>query len=416
MELQINRNEPFIMHLDLNSCFATCMQQAFPRLRGKPIAIVAYPGPGACILAPSIEAKKFGVKTGMQFRAGKLLCRDLIARDPDPVMVRDVHIKLKRVCKDYSPDVFPKSIDELVLDFTHMAHLKLNLIEIAKDIKGRIRKDIGEWMSCNIGISTNRFLAKLAASLHKPDGLDLITAKNLKEVYSKIVLTDLNGINTKFQARLNANGIFSPLEFLNADLRLLKSHVFKSITGWYWYLRLRGFEIDDVEFERKSYGQDYALKQPTADKKELSRMIMNQCDKISMRLRNARQATLGIHLGFIYSDWTSWHMGRKVHTEMYTTQELFTKAMWLFNQQPNKKHVSHLQTSCYNPTEYNKSQLELFDTPEQKLRNVYEAVSEMNDRYGIQVVKPASVMGMEKIMLDRISFGAIKELEDLYSN
>ncbi len=403
------------MHIDLNSCFATVQQQAYPHLRGKPIVVAAYITPNGCVLAPSIEAKRYGIKTAMTVREAKLLCPQVIVRESDPVLTRDVHIKFRNICRDYSPNVAPKSIDEVVVDFEGMDHLNLDLIRIAKEIKERFRSEIGEWISCNIGISTNRFLAKLAASLHKPDGLDVITHQNLLSIYSNINLIDLNGINTRFQARLNANGIFTPIQFLEASVQTLRSNVFQSITGWYWYLRLRGYEIDDVEFKRKSYGQDYALAKFTADKEELARLMMKLCEKMGRRIRKAGKAALGIHVGMLYTDGSYWHRGRQVNTEMYTTQELYTKALWVFNQQPVIKPVTRLSVSSYDLVPFTNSQPELFDSSVEKMRKVSEAVDQMNDRYGEYVVTPAIMTGMDDLVLDRISFGAVKELEDLYS-
>jgi DNA polymerase IV len=104
-------------------------------------------------------------------------------------------------------------------------------------------------MQCSIGVSTNHFLAKLAASLHKPDGLDIIDHTSVFDVYRRITLLDLSGINTRFQARLNAYGIFTPMEFYKAPLELLKKQVFQSILGYYWYLRLRGGSVSKVEMD-----------------------------------------------------------------------------------------------------------------------------------------------------------------------
>ncbi len=414
MEIQLNKNKPEVMHIDLNSCFATVTQQAYPHLRGKPIVIAAYVTPNGCVLAPSIEAKRYGIKTAMTVREAKLLCPQVIVRPSDPVLVRDVHIKFRNICMDYSPHVTPKSIDELVIDFAHMDHLNLDLVHIAKEIKMRFRTEIGEWISCNVGISTNRFLAKLAASLHKPDGLDVITHDNLLQVYQGLELTDLNGINTRFQARLNASGIFTPVEFLQATVQKLKVEVFQSINGWYWYVRLRGHEVDDVEFKRKSYGQDYALAKKSSDKQELSRIVMKLCEKMGRRVRKAGKSAHGIHLGFLYDDGSYWHRGRKVNSPLYSTHDFFVKAMWIFNQQPERKTVSHISVSCYDLDNDSRSQMELFETIEQKWSKITESIDKMNDRYGEYVVTPALMMGMDDLVLDRISFGAVKELEDLY--
>src|SRR5439155_21693807 len=137
-------------------------------------------------------------------------------------LYRDVHMKFKKIFMDYSDYVVPKSIDEAIIDFRGMERLTLDYVLIAKEIKQRMRKEIGEWISCNIGIAPNRFLAKLAASLHKPDGLDVITHENLRDVYRQVSLLDLCGINTRYQARLNAYGIFTSLPFLDAPLQLLR--------------------------------------------------------------------------------------------------------------------------------------------------------------------------------------------------
>ena len=138
----------------------------------------------------------------------------------------------RHIFRDYSPDVTPKSIDEAVIDLTDTLCLfKGTVTDIGKDIKKRFREEIGEWMQCSIGVSTNRFLAKLAASLHKPDGLDIIDHTNVLDIYKRVTLLDLSGINTRFQARLNAAGIFTPMEFYHAPMELLKKQVFQAFSA-----------------------------------------------------------------------------------------------------------------------------------------------------------------------------------------
>jgi DNA polymerase IV len=415
MNLSLNHNDPTIMHIDLNSCFATVEQQAYPSLRGKPIAIAAYTTPNGCVLAPSIEAKKYGIKVGMTVRDAKLLCKDIIIRDPDPEMVRHVHLKFKNVLNNYSPYVVPKSIDELVIDFTGTHALKRGLTDIAHEIKKEIRRRVGEWISCNVGISTNRFLAKLAAGLHKPDGLDVIDSHNLKDVYSACELVDLNGINTRYEARLNANGIFTPLEFLDASAGILQHQVFKSINGYYWFLRLRGWEIDSIEWGRKSYGQSYALKNQTADPKKISALLMKLCEKMGRRLRHANFHACGIHVSCVYRDLTYWHVGRTFQTHLYTTKDLYTKALWVLNQQPEWKILRELAVSCFHLTPTEDEQMDLFTSTDSKMTDVQKAADKINDKWGEYIITPALMMGMDDLIIDRIAFGGMKELEGIYS-
>ena len=181
MDAPVNHAEPLIMHIDLNACFAHIEQQANPLLRGKPTVVAAYITPNGCVLSPSYEAKNLGIKTGMRVRDARLLCPEVVVLSPDPPKYRAVHLQFRRLFREYSPVVIPKSIDEAVLDFSGTPTVReSSLVEAGYEIKRRMREEIGEWLTCNVGISTNRFLAKTAAGLHKPDGLDVITHENLR--------------------------------------------------------------------------------------------------------------------------------------------------------------------------------------------------------------------------------------------
>ena len=251
--LPFNPKSSTIMHLDLNSCFATIEQQANPLLRGKPIAVAAYSTPSGCILAPSIEAKKLGIKVGMRVKEGKLLCPQLQVLSPDPWKYRNIHLQLRDLISEYTADFSPKSIDEFVLNFEGYPSFNLGLKKVALEIKRKIKSQIGDWLTISVGIGPNRFLAKLASNLKKPDGLEEINCHNYQQVYSGLNLADLNGIKNANVIRLNNAGIFTVTDFYNSSIDKLKS-AFHSILGYYWYLRLHGWEIDDVSSDRKSFG------------------------------------------------------------------------------------------------------------------------------------------------------------------
>ncbi len=400
------------MHIDLDSCFATVAQQAYVHLRRKPLVVAAYATPYGCVLSPSIEAKRYGIKTGMTVREARLLCPHVIARTPDRPMIRDVHQKFKKIFNDYSPNVTPKSIDEAVIDFTGLeSFIKRDLAEVGQEIKIRMRREIGEWISGTVGIGANRFWAKTAASYKKPNGLFTITPKNIQEVFQNLKLTDINGINVRYQARLNMHGIFTPVQFLHSSLEVLQKQVFKSIGGYYWYLRLRGWEIDAIDFQRKSYGQDYALGQFTADPEKLSAILMKLCEKMGRRLRKGGKSAEGVHVACVFADYTHWHKGRRVERQLYTTPELFKHIQRLLNERPEKdKAVRKLAVSCYDLVTSTKAQMSLFDLEPDRSRELSDALDKINDRYGEYVITPALMMGTESMVPDRIAFGRVKEL------
>lgn len=416
------------MHIDMDSCFATIEQQANPLLRGKPVVVAAYDTPRGFILSASVEAKKVGIKGLMSISDAKNIHSDIIVRTPDPPMIRDVHKKMRAILEIYSPTVVAKSIDEFMIDFEPMKELieeKVSeachpkpspLLQIGREIKQRMKDEIGNWISCSIGIGTNRFLAKMGASLGKPDGLELITHENVLDMYSNIELVDLYGINVGYKTRLNMNGIMTPLQFFQAPVDKLQKLVFKSVCGYYWFMRLRGWEVDAVEFARKSYGQQYALAKATDDPAELSRLLMKLCEKMGRRLRHADKAARGIHVGCNYKDWTFWHHGQTGQSDLYTTSDLFKRAREILEQQPERKIVRKISVQCFNLVPAESAQISLFDSQadskQYKLRSLSAAADKINDKYGEFTVTPAFMMNMNKTIIDSIAFGRVKELQN----
>lgn len=407
--LPFNRKPSSVMHIDLNACFASVEQQANPRLRGKPVAVAAYTTPSGCIVAPSIEAKRLGIKTGMRVKEGKLLCPDLIVLPPDPPKYRDVHWKLRQLLYSYTDDLTPKSIDEFVLDLATSPAFKRGMLVIAQEIKRRIQAEIGDWLQVSIGIAPNRFLAKTAASLRKPDGLDEINAGNYQEIYARLRLTDLCGIAHGYAARLNAADIFTVIQFSEATPWQLR-RAFSSVIGHYWYYRLRGWEIDDVEFARKSFGNSYSLPEPLTTFEELAPIIRKLVEKAGARLRTAGYKARGVHLALTYRDHDYWHQGMKLPRQIFDSRDIYKEVFRLLWRCPHRKPVKAIAVSCYALSKQAAIQLELFEDVDKKARLV-DALDTINLRYGDYVITPALMLGTEDNVPDRISFGSIKELE-----
>ncbi|WP_420149802.1 DNA polymerase Y family protein [Spirosoma sp.] len=246
----MNRNRlsantlPNILFVDMNSFFASCEQQENYWLRGRPIGVCVYTGRQGCVIAPSIEAKLRGVKTGMRLDEAMALCPDMVPVETHPNRYREYHVKIIEVLRSFSEDVVPKSIDEAVVDLTNYQLVYKDIKQTALAIKQAIRQKVGDWLRCSIGIAPNVFLAKLASDVQKPDGLTIITPDTIDEVLRSLRLTDLPGIGQRMAVRLEAGGIHSPLELRYASPEHLQS-VCKSIIGWHWHLRLNfGGEVD----------------------------------------------------------------------------------------------------------------------------------------------------------------------------
>lgn len=412
MDVQPNTNPPQIMHIDLNSCFAIIEQQANPLLRHKPVAVAAYDSPRGAVLASSYEAKAMGIKLMVNVREARMLCRDVIILTPDPEKYFDAHRRFKKVLLQYTDNVAPKSVDEFVVDFRGSPALRggLDMPEIGYRIKDDIKQSLGEYVTVNVGIAPNRFLAKVAAGLHKPDGLDVITADNLREVYSTLELIDLPGINRRFQARLNLAGIYTPLQFLDAPVWKLKHEVFHSIVGYYWYLRLRGHEIDSVDFGRKSFGQQYALGDKTMDREQLSRLLMKLCEKAGRRLRKHDYTAGGVHLTITLEDRSYWSKSRRTRTIVFATQDIFLHAQKLLYEAPITSKVTTISVTVFDLQPASPQQMGLFDDTRLDSRSLAYAADIVNDRYGEFTLVPAIMSNMQDIILKRVAFGSVKDL------
>ncbi len=407
--MDFNQNPPTIMHVDLNSCFATIEQQANPFLRGLPIAVAAYPTPSGCILAPSIEAKKLGVKVGMRVKDGQKICPNLKILGPDPNKYRYIHLKLRKLLLEYSSDVIAKSIDEFAINFSGYSGLNRGLKNVATEIKHRIKATIGDWLTVSIGIGPNRFLAKMGAGLKKPDGLNEINSTNFRKIYKRLTLMDITGIKKANTVRLNSAGIYTVLDFYHAPITQLRS-AFHSVNGYYWFLRLHGWEVDDIDTGRKSFGNMFSLPQSLSTPQELAPILSKLIEKCSFRMRLAGFSAYGVHLALLYRDHTFWHQSHRNPRLLSSAHDIYRRAFFLLTSTPTKKPVATVSVTVFDLAKVNSFQLDLFSDVVKKNRLV-NTIDTINRKWGNFVITPALMLTAKNLAPDRISFGGVKELE-----
>lgn len=411
--LGINQARPLVMHIDLNSCFSTIEQQANPLIRNKPVAVAAYTSGAGMVLAASYDAKARGIKLGTSVREAKKICPGIVILMPDPPKYREAHRRFREVLLEYTSDVVPKSIDEFVLDFRGSAVVRQgrDLREVGHEIKERIKQHLGCYVTVNVGIGPNRFLAKFAAGLHKPDGLDYIDSHNLVDTLaSEPELMALPGINRRYRARLHSAGIATPSDFFARDGKFLQNFVFYSKVGHYWHLRLRGWEVDDREFARRTIGHQYALQQKTTDKLVLKRLLMKLCEKVGRRLRGHDLIAQGIDLHLRYTGFQHWHEGHKTAAPLYATQDIYQAACHLLDGVRLYDAVTLISITVFNLQARDPEQLDLFDTGRIRRTAMARAADTVNDKYGEFTLIPAAMANMEKEIIDRIAFGNVSDL------
>jgi DNA polymerase-4 len=411
MGMQINDIEPLVMHVDLNSCYAIIEQQANRLIRHKPVGVAAYDSPGGFIIASSYEAKRLGIKL-MRIREAREVTKDIVILTPDPEKYFDAHRRFRAVLERYTNEVTPKSVDEFVVDFRGSRAIQdgRSMVEIGKQIKRDIHDELGEYVTVNIGIAPNRFLAKVAAGMDKPDGLDVITAQDIYNVYGQLDLLDLPGINYRYQARLNMADIYTPLDFLEAPMFKLKKAVFKSVVGYYWYLRLRGYEVDAAKFKTRSFGNDYAVGDKTSDPEKISRLLMKLCEKTGRRLRKHDYQASGVFLGIGFENGTWWGKSKRTKSLLYSTQDIYMSIMRLFRHVDIPARVIHINISVFDVVSASPRQLGLFDGTRMDTKSLAIASDIINNRYGEYTLIPATMANMQDVIIKRVPFGSVRDI------
>ena len=434
-ENTFSQNIPAIMHVDINSCFATVEQQANPRLRGVPTVVAAYVKDYGCILAASKEAKRLGIQTGMRVKEAKSRCPFVEVRAPDPDKYRFVNHALRTLLEHYTPDVSVESIDEMVLSldqtpalFSRMSggvSTETAMNSLAVEIKHRVREQIGEWMTVSIGIAPNRYLAKVASGLHKPDGLDSITRGSVAQILASLQLEDLCGIKRGNATRLRQHGIYTPLALYQADADTLQ-RAFHSIVGRQWWLRLHGYEdgvrymsfgrsehssSSSVPSRQKSFGHSHALGKPLLPKDPMVLQILSQLTKkMGMRLRQAGYTARGVGVSISYDSYADhWHAVTTTYAPIFADGDFFTRFRDLLARAPSQKLIRILAVYCYHLVPDLYGQQTLFEE-DRKKEHLTQAIDAITAKWGFSAIASGRMLDVKETVQDRISFGRVRDL------
>lgn len=232
------------LHIDLNSFFASVEQQLHPEYRGRPLAVVPTHADTTCCIAASYEAKALGIKTGTQVGEAKRICPGIVLIEGNHGVYADYSHRIAKAVERCCPVAHTPSIDEMVCQLMGREQEPPRARHIALAIKQAIHDDVGETLRCSIGMAPNRYLAKIASDMQKPDGLIGLLPSQLPRAIAHLVLRDLPGVGAKTEVRLNAKGI-STMEQLLALDRSGMHALWDSVWGDRLYHWLRGSETGD---------------------------------------------------------------------------------------------------------------------------------------------------------------------------
>lgn len=277
-----------ILHVDMDSYFASVEQQANPHLRDKPIVVTGKPSIKTVVAAASKEAKEWGIESAMATWKARKKCPELILVPGNPDRYEWVTDSFFNILRSYSPQVEPFGIDEAFLDVTRKVDEYQSPAEMVEEIKERVEETFGDCITCSVGIARNKLLAKLASDMEKPDGITRIGDNEVSEVLEKTPLTDLCGIGFRTKKRLNRMGIHSIPELGDFPEKELKEEF--GVEGTRLKLMGQGKDPSPVlpasyEEEVKSVGNSLTLPDYKRTPQKALPVLFKLSQKVGYRLR-----------------------------------------------------------------------------------------------------------------------------------
>jgi DNA polymerase-4 len=369
-----------IMHIDMNAFFASVEQQCNPFLRNKPIAVIGT-NRRTVVTTASYQARRFGVKTGMNLREAKRCCPHLILVPGNNAKYTDTCVKLIAIFKRYTPLVELFSIDEAFLDITGSFTIFHTPAHIATSIKKEIKDTLG--LTCSIGIAPNKLLAKLASGLKKPDGLVEIKHDDVSSLLEDLPVNKLCGIGPHLERTLSERGIKTCGQLGRACADSLKKR-FGSIGK---QLHAMGQGIDDspvIPLDEasppQSIGHSMTLPSDVSERTIVENYIFKLSEMVGRRLRKHSLQGRTLTLTIRYSDFTTFTRQLTLKRSIDNTPPIYHNLLKILNAITFKQPVRLLGVGISNllPTTV---QLALFDK-EQKRGTLTSLMDDVNDRYG----------------------------------
>ncbi len=242
-----------VIHIDMDAFFASVEQRDNPDLRGKPVA-VGGGGPRGVVAAASYEARKFGVRSALPSSRARRLCPELIFVPPRFEVYRQVSAQIRDIFLSWTPLVQPLSLDEAYLDVSENLKGERSATRIAEAIRAQIKETTS--LTASAGVSYNKFLAKIASDMNKPDGLYVITPEQGPDFVAKLPVRKFHGIGPATAAKMEGYGIITGEDLRDRSLDFLQTKFGKA--GHYYYWAARGIDSRPVNpnQERKSVGSE----------------------------------------------------------------------------------------------------------------------------------------------------------------
>jgi DNA polymerase-4 len=334
-----------IIHVDMDAFYASVEQKDDPSLKGKPLAVGGGSKRGV-VAAASYEARKFGVHSAMSGYLARQKCPDLIFVKPRFERYREISLQIREIFRSYTDLVEPLSLDEAYLDVTENKIGFPSATLIAREIRSRIYEKTG--LTSSAGISINKFLAKIASDINKPNGQKTIPPEEVEDFLSSLEIRKFYGVGKVTAEKMHNLGIFTGADLKNQSLEFLTGHFGKS--GKHYYQVVRGIHPSPVKARRvpKSVGAERTFSENLSSEVFMLERLEHIARELESRLKPGERAGKTITLKIKYSDFRLQTRSKTLPHYISDKSLLLEVARELLYQEPLHNSVRLLGISLSN--------------------------------------------------------------------
>ena len=380
-----------IMHVDMDAFFVSVELRGRPELRGKPV-IVGYPADRSVVLSASYEARAFGVKSAMPMVIAHRMCPQAVVIEPRHKLYYEVSGQLMAIFESITELVEPLSVDEAFLDVGGAIRRLGPPLQIGELVRTRVSKELG--ITASVGIAASKFVAKIASTRCKPDGILLIRPEQTVPYLHSLPVNALWGVGAKTADVLARMGIRTVADVASTPVSSLKKVL--GAGGEHVYRLAWGIDprvVTPVRLE-KSIGAEETFAVDTADDALLHRELLRLCHRTAERLRASGLVARTVALKLRYADFSTVTRSRTVHAPLDSAQLLYAVAVQLLESlgdRPMTVRLVGVRAEQLEAAAQTSLQLS-FDRRDDNWRAAEQALDRVTEKFGSKSVLPARLL------------------------
>lgn len=379
-----------IIHIDMDAFYASVEQRDEPSLLGKPVVIGGKPNSRGVVSTASYEARKFGIHSAMPIMEAFRRCPQAIFLPVNMKKYQEVSLQIRQIFMTYTPVVEPLSLDEAFLDVTGSTSLFGPADSIALDIKQRIKQELN--LTASVGIASNKFLAKLASDLQKPDGFVIVQPDRVQELLDPLSVERLWGVGERTAEQLHKLNVKTIKDLRCLELGYL-TKLFGGVGSQLYHLA-RGIDERPVESEKivKSIGRETTFSTDIENIDTLETTLLKLAIDVGKRLRKVGLRGKTITLKIRYDDFRTVSHSHTLPQSTDLDNIIFSEARNLLKDGSLNQPIRLIGITVNNLTYESGNQLTLFPEPANKFETLIKVIDSVNQKFGEKSITRAKLL------------------------